>query len=441
MHRFGLTADGARKTLEEIGKKYNITRERVRQIENVAITTIKKSSAYKAEQAVFEELKKLMHELGSVISEHDLLSHISKDKATQNYLLEGRFLHSQVETPYGPRRCNDGGVWRFDPKAFRLERYSQSDYNNPWGIAFDRWEQAFISDASNGLNWWGLPVSAKMPFGIEIEKSQTFVPKRSRPTSGSEFISSRHFPDAMQGQFMICNSIGFLGIGLSSVAEDQTGFTGKLAGDLVASNDPNYRPVDLEFAPDGSLYFVDWHNALIGHMQHNARDPKRDRDHGRIYRITYPSRPLVVPAKVAGASIPELLENLKLPEYRTRYRTRRELARPPRRRRAARRARVGRAARPPLTPTTNTTSPKPSGPRGRKTNPMSRSSAACSTRSSTRRAPPPSACCVSPTNKFPKPANSSCKPRAIPTRASASKPSSPPPGPITPRAPASSSKR
>jgi len=51
----------------------------------------------------------------------------------------------------------------------------------------------------------------------------------------------------------------------------------------------------------------------------------RDHVHGRIYRITYPSRPLVTPAKVAGASIPELLDNLKLPEFRTRYRTRREL--------------------------------------------------------------------------------------------------------------------
>jgi mono/diheme cytochrome c family protein len=60
-------------------------------------------------------------------------------------------------------------------------------------------------------------------------------------------------------------------------------------------------------------------------MQHNARDPLRDHTHGRIYRITYPSRPLVVPAKVAGASIDELLENLKLPEFNTRYRTRREL--------------------------------------------------------------------------------------------------------------------
>ena len=83
--------------------------------------------------------------------------------------------------------------------------------------------------------------------------------------------------------------------------------------------------MDLEFAPDGSLYVIDWHNILIGHMQHNARDPYRDHVHGRIYRITYPSRPLVQPAAVAGAPIPALLENLKLPEDRARYRTRREL--------------------------------------------------------------------------------------------------------------------
>jgi mono/diheme cytochrome c family protein len=81
----------------------------------------------------------------------------------------------------------------------------------------------------------------------------------------------------------------------------------------------------MEFAPDGSLYLVDWHNILIGHMQHNARDPLRDHVHGRIYRITYPSRPLVTPAKIDGASIETLLSNLTLPEYRSRYRTRREL--------------------------------------------------------------------------------------------------------------------
>ena len=86
MHRFGLTADGTRKTLEEIGKKYNITRERVRQIENAALALIKKSQAYKGEQAAFDELKQLVHKLGAVVAEHELLSHISKDKATQNHI-------------------------------------------------------------------------------------------------------------------------------------------------------------------------------------------------------------------------------------------------------------------------------------------------------------------------------------------------------------------
>ena len=86
MHLFGLTADVATKTLEEIGKKYNITRERVRQIENVAISLIKKSAAYKGEQAIFDELKKLIQKLGSIVSERELLHFISKDKLTQNHI-------------------------------------------------------------------------------------------------------------------------------------------------------------------------------------------------------------------------------------------------------------------------------------------------------------------------------------------------------------------
>ncbi len=86
VNRFGLTDDAQRKTLEAIGEKYGITRERVRQIENAALTLIRKSTTFKDEKAVFEELKKLMHTLGAVVSEQELLSHISKDKLTQNHI-------------------------------------------------------------------------------------------------------------------------------------------------------------------------------------------------------------------------------------------------------------------------------------------------------------------------------------------------------------------
>ena len=86
MNRFGLNAEGKRKTLEEIGKKYHITRERVRQVEDVALHSIKKSSVFKAEQMVFDELKQLIRKLGFIVAEHELLPHISKDQAIQNHI-------------------------------------------------------------------------------------------------------------------------------------------------------------------------------------------------------------------------------------------------------------------------------------------------------------------------------------------------------------------
>ena len=86
MNRFGLGSFGERKTLEEIGKKYNITRERVRQVEDAAMTLIKKSEHYKNEQASFDELKQLVRSLGSIVAEHELLPYISKDKVTQNHI-------------------------------------------------------------------------------------------------------------------------------------------------------------------------------------------------------------------------------------------------------------------------------------------------------------------------------------------------------------------
>ena len=139
-------------------------------------------------------------------------------------------------------------------------------------------------------------------------------------------ISSRHFPDEWQGNFLVTNCIGDRAVLNHKITEDGSGFVGVEVEKIVEGKDGNFRPVDLQIAPDGSLYVVDWHNALIGHLQHNLRDPSRDHSHGRIWRITHKTRPLVEPAKIAGQPIPALLDLLKLPEDRTRYRVRRELA-------------------------------------------------------------------------------------------------------------------
>lgn len=85
INRYGLEKEN-RMTLEAIGRTYDITRERVRQIENFALASIKKSKEYKECAFVFEELKNIVKELGSVVSEEHLMRCISKDPVIQNHV-------------------------------------------------------------------------------------------------------------------------------------------------------------------------------------------------------------------------------------------------------------------------------------------------------------------------------------------------------------------
>lgn len=84
--RFGLNQNGEEMTLEAIGKKYGITRERVRQIENYAVNHIRKADTYEKEAPVFDELRTTINKMGGVISEDDLLGHLGKDTVTKKYI-------------------------------------------------------------------------------------------------------------------------------------------------------------------------------------------------------------------------------------------------------------------------------------------------------------------------------------------------------------------
>jgi len=84
--RYGLGKTSKRHTLESIGQTYGITRERVRQIENYGIQSIQKSDVYKDHQEVFDELKNAINELGTVISEDDLLNELGTDEVTRNHI-------------------------------------------------------------------------------------------------------------------------------------------------------------------------------------------------------------------------------------------------------------------------------------------------------------------------------------------------------------------
>jgi hypothetical protein len=201
------------------------------------------------------------------------------------------------------------------------------NFPNPHGHVFDEWGRDIVFDATGGQPYYGPSFSTKKYYPA---MESTAAPKpgtvRVRPVGGTEIISSRHFPPSMQGNLVVLNNIGFQGVLDYKLSEDGAGLKSDEVDPILQSSDGSFRPVDAEIGPDGALYIADWQNPIIGHMQHNLRDTSRDHEHGRIYRITYPARPLLTPPKIAGQPIPALLDLLKEPETRVRYRAKIELS-------------------------------------------------------------------------------------------------------------------
>jgi len=85
--RFGLGAKSESRTLDAIGREYGITRERIRQIENHGLMTVRESRSYEAHAQHLDDLKKALHQLGSIVAEHIALDELSKNEAERNHLL------------------------------------------------------------------------------------------------------------------------------------------------------------------------------------------------------------------------------------------------------------------------------------------------------------------------------------------------------------------
>lgn len=113
--RFGLGVDTNRKTLESIGRKYGITRERVRQIENFALKAIKKNDKYKMAIEHFEEIKNLMMKQGGIVHEEEFLQSVSKDVGVQNHVNFYMVLHDDFKATKENEHFNKH--WSVEPKV------------------------------------------------------------------------------------------------------------------------------------------------------------------------------------------------------------------------------------------------------------------------------------------------------------------------------------
>ncbi len=274
----------------------------------------------------YDVKERILHGLDTADTHHTSNS-FTFDPGGALYFQEGTFHQTQVETPWGPPvRCANAGVYRFEPRTRKFDTYVSFGFANPHGHVWDRWGQDIVHDGTGANPFHGALFSGHLDFPAKHNRPPQVYQQRTRPCSGTEILSSRHFPPELQDTLLVANVIGVQGVLLYRISDHESSFVGAEIEPLVLSSDEKFRPADIEVAPDGSIYFTDWHNPIIGHMQHNLRDPNRDREHGRVYRITCEGRPLVTPPKIAGEPIAKLLDALKEPENRTRHRARIELS-------------------------------------------------------------------------------------------------------------------
>ncbi len=82
--RFGLGTNAKRETLEAIGERSGITRERVRQIEAAGLEAVRASKAFKEASPSFAELARFIETLGSIAPEEELLELLANEEKGRN---------------------------------------------------------------------------------------------------------------------------------------------------------------------------------------------------------------------------------------------------------------------------------------------------------------------------------------------------------------------
>lgn len=250
-------------------------------------------------------------------------------------MLEGVAMSTTVETPWGPmRNYGSPGSYTVCPRTWKISHFVTPGYGNPWCYVFNEWGQGFCGDGTTASQHWDTPLTTAR-YGGRKGLNVVFDTEGMRPVVGSEFLVSRHYPDEVQGQFTYACVIRMNGMPRWNIVDDGAGYRGtrvrhdpndqKTFFDLLTSTDKHFRPVDPQIGPDGALWFGDWANPLIGHMQYSQRDPNRDHVHGRVYRLVYTQKPLLKPVTQKGKSLPELFEQFREYEWRTRARVRLEV--------------------------------------------------------------------------------------------------------------------
>ena len=278
---------------------------------------------------------------------HQLINSICHGPDGSLWFSQGLHAMSRVETPWGISRLDRAAIWRLRPKSLRLEGFFGGGMAgaNCWGVAFDDYGQVFHKSGDRPQGYWSVPgmVRGASPSGSGSD-TEASVSYRNSPeqyhsvgplfntspkTTALDIIGTKALPDDIQGCALIGGYFGSV-VELHRFEDAGSGFRTRQLPRLMTSSNNAFRPVDVSVGPDGAMYLADWYNPIIGHYQVSYADPKRDKSHGRIWRISSKIHAPVKQPDLAKMSEGELLEQLASDERWTRYQAKRLLFEKPR---------------------------------------------------------------------------------------------------------------
>ena len=221
------------------------------------------------------------------------------------------------------QRFDFSKIGRFSIDGEKLEVVS-SGLNNIWGFWMKANGEWWGSEA-NDMGWSVTPIEPGTGFtGIGSDQIRPYQPKFPRLHSfrvGGTGISALTYMEDEAGSFPErWKDIAFLAnpitnaINAVRVVRNPNGtVTAEHLPDFLTSKDDWFRPVNIEFGPDGCLYIVDFYNKIISHNEVSTAHPDRDKNHGRIWRVRYTGAPERTIPNLYAAEPEKLVEHLTAP--------------------------------------------------------------------------------------------------------------------------------
>ncbi len=228
------------------------------------------------------------------------------------YMDQSVYTRTDAETPHGVVRLKAGGIFRFDPRDQRLEILYRG-WVNAWGHQFDAFGQSFVTDGAGfqGVSW-GVRDATYRTLAPARRELQSVSPGAYPKFAGLEIVHSALFPKDWQGD-MVTADFRAHRIVRFKPSDQGAGYVTKEMPDVLRTTADSFRPIDVKLGPDGALYIADWSNPIIQHGEVDFRDTRRDKSHGRIWRIAVKGATPLPRVDLTKLNNPALLDRLLSP--------------------------------------------------------------------------------------------------------------------------------